>query len=403
VLTADLVTVRRRGGELRLSPTDGPRRAQIEALATTLQAVAKRHVGRARDEVDGALEAATADLGGDRRMAAAVVKLVRDACRFEEPDAQAATELRREIFSRAAAARQNASPLAPFDRTAVLAEAALALGKSAAEIEAALFADRAAATRLLAVEAAPPAAVAAGFELAEAQAVLLRATKVRATVRAQDATTYRHLFRSLKFLRLLPVIAPRPPADPGYVIELDGPLSLFDGNTRYGLALGLALPAIASCDAWQIDADVRWGADRRPLHFQLEGKAVAAPPSSASSPELEAFVAAFERLPGDWRVDREPAILDLPGVGLCVPDLTFVRDRDGARVFFELLGFWSREAVWRRVELARAGLPHRILFAASRSLRVGEAVLDDVPHAALYVFGRTPNAKAVLGHLDRLA
>ena len=54
-----------------------------------------------------------------------------------------------------------------------------------------------------------------------------------------------------------------------------------------------------------------------------------------------------------------------------------MRARDGARVHFELLGFWSREAVWRRVELVRAGLPHRILFAVSKGLRVGEAVLDD--------------------------
>jgi predicted nuclease of restriction endonuclease-like RecB superfamily len=170
------------------------------------------------------------------------------------------------------------------------------------------------------------------------------------------------------------------------------------------VALGLALPAIAACDAWQIDADVQWGADRRPLHFHLAGKATAPPPSAqSSSPELEDFLAAFARLQSNWRVDLQPAILDLPGAGLCVPDLAFVRDGDGARIFFELLGFWSREAVWRRVELVRCGLPHRILFAASRNLRVGEAVLDDVPHAALYVFGRTPSAKAVLAHLDRLA
>ena len=88
---------------------------------------------------------------------------------------------------------------------------------------------------------------------------------------------------------------------------------------------------------------------------------------------------------------------------MCVPDLAFVRARDGARVHFELLGFWSREAVWRRVELVRAGLPHRILFAVSKSLRVGEAVLDDAPHAALYVFTRVIAAKPVLDHIERLA
>ena len=108
-------------------------------------------------------------------------------------------------------------------------------------------------------------------------------------------------------------------------------------------------------------------------------------------------------LDSGWRIDREPAVLDLPGAGMCVPDLAFVRARDGARVHFELLGFWSREAVWRRVELVRAGLPHKILFAVSKGLRVGEAVLDETPTAALYVFARVIAAKQVLDRIERLA
>ena len=51
--------------------------------------------------------------------------------------------------------------------------------------------------------------------------------------------------------------------------------------------------------------------------------------------------------------------------------------RAGAPVYLEVLGFWSREAVWRRVELVERGLPHRILFAVSKHLRVSEAALDD--------------------------
>jgi predicted nuclease of restriction endonuclease-like RecB superfamily len=204
----------------------------------------------------------------------------------------------------------------------------------------------------------------------------------------------------LKFLRLLPVVTAT--KDGGYSITLDGPLSLFQGGTRYGLQLGLALPVIAACDRWSIEADVRWGAERRPLRFRTSGGPIvvdAAPPSLPD--ELATFVAAFERLESGWRIEREPAVLDLPGAGVCVPDLAFVRAR--ARVHFELLGFWSREAVWQRIELVRAGLPHRILFAVSKSLRVGEAVLDDAPTAALYVFTRVIGAKQVLERLERIA
>jgi len=409
VLTADLVGARRRGDELRLIPVDAGRRARIEALAAAFGGIARAAVGSTRQALDGALDDAAAAADGpgeDRRLIAAVQKLVHDGCSFEEPDAETAAALRREIFGRAAAARRAATPTAPFDRDGLLEAAARERGTTAADVEAGLYADRPARQRVLAFAGRTPAALAAGFELAEAQAVLLRATRVTAQVRARDPAIYRQLFRTLKFLRLLAVVTDT--KDAGYEIALDGPLSLFQGGTRYGLQLGLALPAIAACDRWAIEADVRWGNDRRALRFRIGGGAVAAAAAAAGDPpplpdELGAFVAAFERLDSGWTIDREPAIFDLPGAGVCIPDLAFVRGRDGARVHFELCGFWSREGVWRRVELVRAGLPHRILFAVSKNLRVGEAVLDETPTAALYVFSRVISAKQVLDRLERLA
>jgi uncharacterized protein len=404
VLTADLVGARRRGDELRLPPTDDARRARIAALAAALTGRARAEVGRPRDDVEEALrETATAVAEpGERHLSAAVSKLVRDGLRFEESAAEDAALLRRELFTRAAAARR-AGPQAPFDRAALLEGLARARETTAEALERALFADRPGAQRLLAVDVPGPALLANGFEIAEAQAILLRAEKVVAEVAARDAAVYRRLFRTLKFLRLLPVIG-KVAERPGYRIEMDGPLSLFQAAGRYGLQLALALPAIAACDTWAIEADVRWGADRRPLRFRLRGRATAETASEPELPdELATFVAAFERAGAGWRIERAPAILDLPGAGLCVPDLAFVRQSDGARVFFELLGFWSREAVFRRIDLVRAGLPHKILFAASKSLRVGEALLDDAQTAALYVFSRVLGVRAVLAHLERLA
>ena len=187
-------------------------------------------------------------------------------------------------------------------------------------------------------------------------------------------------------------------------IEIDGPLSLFQASAKYGLQLALALPAIAACDAWAIEADVRWGTDRRPLVFRLAGRAsTGIRPAPTLPDELAAFVAAFERAETGWKIEREPAVLDLAGAGVCVPDLAFRRAADGARVFFELLGFWSREAVFRRVDLVRAGLPQRILFAASKTLRVSEELLDESPTAALYIFTRAISVRAVVERLEQLA
>jgi predicted nuclease of restriction endonuclease-like RecB superfamily len=417
VLTADLAGVRRRGDELRLLPVDARTRARIEGLAAAYQAIARAHVGRPREAVEAAFRELTVP-AAERRLAGAVLKLVRDGCVFEEASSEDAVALRRELFHRASAARHATRPAAEdpaaltagaFPRGALVDAVARERGLTGADLDRALFADRAGALRLLGLQASSPARLAAGFELAEAQAVLLRAVKLTALVHARDAATYRHLFRRLKFLRLLPTIEPL--GGGGYRLEIDGPLSLFQAVTRYGLQLGLALPAIAACDRWEIEADVRWGVERRAARFSLasdalgDGARAVADDLPALRDDVRALVAAFEKLDSGWRVERDPAVLDLPGAGLCVPDLAFERERGGRveRVHLEVLGFWSREAVFRRVDLVRAGLPHKILFAVSRDLRVSEALLEDSPSAALYVFTRSLNARAIRERLDALA
>ena len=104
-----------------------------------------------------------------------------------------------------------------------------------------------------------------------------------------------------------------------------------------------------------------------------------------------------------WQVSPADAILGLPGIGVCVPDLEFVHRDGGQRVFLEVLGFWSRAAVWKRVEMATAGLPVPIVFAVSKHLRVSEEVLPAEAPAALYVYARTMNARAVLERVEAVA
>jgi hypothetical protein len=86
---------------------------------------------------------------------------------------------------------------------------------------------------------------------------------------------------------------------------------------------------------------------------------------------------------------------------LIVPDLIFTR-KGGARVLLEVLGHWSRDAVWRRVEIVEKKIAPPIVFAVSSRLRVSEAALgDDVP-AALYVYKGTLSAKAVLEKIEKV-
>ncbi len=74
-----------------------------------------------------------------------------------------------------------------------------------------------------------------------------------------------------------------------------------------------------------------------------------------------------------WRAEPAQEVLDLPGIGLCVPDLCFTHQGTGELVFCEVLGFWNRAAVWRRIELVEQGLSSKIVFVVSARLRVSES------------------------------
>jgi predicted nuclease of restriction endonuclease-like RecB superfamily len=308
------------------------------------------------------------------------------------------------VFTRASAVRAALSAAERFDRGAVLAEVARERGVSAEAIERALFADLRASHVLAAFDRLSARALVDAYERAQAQAVLLRAVRVRVDVHCSGVHGLRALFRRLKFLRLLHTVSKH---GDGHRIVIDGPFSLFESVTKYGLQLALVLPALDACDRWRLEADVRWGKDRTPLLFRLAREAPSARADSAPLPdEVEALVRSFRALESPWRVSANSQILDLPGVGLCIPDLVFERQRAGApreRVYLEVMGYWSRAAVWKRVELVRAGLAERILFAVSAKLRVSEDVLEDDLPGALYVYKQTLSARTIAERLEKVS
>jgi uncharacterized protein len=397
LLTADLVRVRRRGQELRIVPLDPATRARAEQLAEAFLGVALSHVGCTREEFEEACEAISS--AGDRKLADGLCKLVEDRCEFEAAAPIEPEELRREVFSAASAAWRAGG----FDRHAVLAQAAAARGLGVDELERGLYADLRGAHLLHRVEALSAPGLVAAYELAQAQAVLLRAVRVVVEVECAAPGSYRALFRKLKFLRLLHTIQAR--GEGAYQIVIDGPYSLFDSVTKYGLQLALALPAIRECDAWSLDAELCWGPERLPLRFRLAGARDAGETQEdlRLPDDVDRLLRGLAALGGPWRAAPASCLLDLPGVGVCVPDLVLEHEANGQRVYVEVLGYWSRDAVWRRVELVEKGLGAPVVFAVGQHLRVSEAALGEDEPAALYVYKRTILPKALLERVNAVA
>jgi len=399
VLTADLVRVRKKGTELTVSELSSKARPRAVALASSFLSLAEAAIGASRADLDEAF-AQVEVAANEHKLALGLRKLVEDRIEFEVAADLEPRALRRELFELAASERKLLSDAEPWDRDAFLAREASARNLSPPALLRALYADLRAAQVILAVRAPTAEQLVDSYDLAQKQAVLLRAVDLIADVRCADPYAYRQLFRKLKFFRLMHRIEPR--VDGGYRIFIDGPFSLFTASTKYGLELALSLPSLLSCDEHTISATLRWGKERTPLTFKLEGKNRRAREHEEPRlpDEVEAFLSRFRALESDWQASVSSDILQVPGAGLCVPDLRFVSQSTGEVAYLEVLGYWSRDAVWKRVELVERGLQERVLFAVSSRLRVSEEALgDDVP-GSLYVYKGTLSPREVLRRLD---
>lgn len=400
MLGPEHVRARRRGEKLRLLPLAGDERRRAVEIAAALLEATVAQLGRVRDEVELAWDEVPSD-PRDKRLHEGLAKLVSDACEFGASLDLEPAELRRRVFT-LASQRRFGDAGGKLDRQALLDQVAGEIGIGSDVLERGLYSDLKGAQRLEAMAAGlTPEALVERYEVGQLQAALLRAVRVTLTVRCAQPQGYRRLFHRLKFQRLLYRVERLP--DGAHRVEVDGPFSLFESVTKYGLQLASLVPALHDCDHVLVDAELRWGKARNPVRLEHELRGASTPAGAAPlRDDVEGLLARLEKAASPWSVRPCADVLDLPGVGLCVPDLVF--ERGGQEpIYLEVLGFWSREAVWRRVELVEKGLAAKVVFAASSRLRVSEAVLEGHESSALYVYKGTMSARAVLQRVEALA
>ena len=195
---------------------------------------------------------------------AGLAKLLEDRCEFEVSADHPPDELREAMFKSAARHRAEAAKSGkPFDRNAVLGEVAgqLSLTLTPEQIDRSLFADLKDEQRVQTFDDISPERLLDRYNVALAQAILLRCTAMEVRIWGETPARFRQLFRAVKFHRLICTI--HETAGNSYTLKLDGPLSLFSSTQKYGLQLALFLPTLLHCKAFDMKAGVRWGVQRK--------------------------------------------------------------------------------------------------------------------------------------------
>jgi uncharacterized protein len=305
-----------------------------------------------------------------------LAKLLEDRCEFEIVSGQPPDQVRETVFRLAFAARGTG----PFDRAAVLDAAAGELSMSPAEVEGGLFADLKSEQRMVRFEPITAERLLQRYNVALAQSVLLRAVGVEIDIRREPPAKLRRLFRLIKFHRLVCDVESAGPDS--YRLKLDGPLSLFTATQKYGLQLALFLPAVLSCHDWELRADLRWGAERKPKTFTLspaDGLVSHLPEHGTYvPPELAMFAEQFRKKATGWRLHDESAVLPL-GRGFWVPDFRLEHVATGRSIYLEVLGFWRKSSAELHIKRLREHANAAFLLAVSDQLRIDDSELADLP------------------------
>ncbi len=274
--------------------------------------------------------------------------------------------------------------------------------------------------------------------------VLYLAPRVKIVVRDK----YKDLFKYIKFFGLMHEIRPIPyPGQPakadlneneigGYEILLEGASSPFLARTdrRYGVQFARFLPALLLCEAeWQLEAELifNWTAPGQQnalyklgpqphlrTHFKGSGE--------FDSKLEESLAAAFEKrfntttrkstesqtkakpkksdARKGWTITREDRLVSVFDT-VMIPDFAF-EHVDGRRALLEVVGFWERRYLERKIaKLNRAGRSDIIVLVSERTRcgRENFLVKGQEPPYQLIFFKGTPRLGPILEALERCA
>lgn len=394
MLTADLVRARPVKGVMKpqFLAVDEP---SVAEDATWLCEVASDALQRrlTRGEIDETL-AAEAQIRPDHKQLNGLAKILFDRCRFDTECPVTPKELREKVFLLSAQRGPLAIAPDPFDRPTaeqVLAEVGAELGLSIEAVREALYADRKQEQRLLEMDALTPETLVQRYNVGLVQALLLRASAIEVTLVSPPAARVRQLLRYVKFHELMHRATRK---GKKLTLQIDGPESVLKQSSRYGLKLATFFPALLLNDTWKLKADLIWKDKPRTLSLdESTGLVTHYKDRGGYTPRVAKwFAERFAELETDWVLSDGKKPLTVGG-HVVMPDFTLTRGTD--EVHLEILGYWRRDYLERRLEAFAAEGPTNLILAVSKKLVADKSELKNFPGAVVPFTEIVPAKKVI--------
>jgi predicted nuclease of restriction endonuclease-like RecB superfamily len=387
MLTTDLVRTRVKKGRVEPLYLDTDSEEALDK-ARELIAILEDHAGGEYGDVEEAVEQVIGH-GTDFVIWRGLAKLLYDRSEFETVASVDPSEIRRAVFE----ASGELGPVTGADvRQQVLERAGEVLELGVEEIEASLYADLEARQRLVEFDALEPLELLHRYNLALAQAVLYKATKLVIDLGDTDPNMLRYLFQALKFNRLMHRayrIGEQGSGD-GYRLEIDGPASVFKKSRKYGFQMATFLPALLLAKTWAMRAELDWKGngkvhelvlshkDGLVSHYKARGQWVA--------DEERYFEKRFAETDTEWELERQGTIVELDKNQVIIPDYR-LRHPDGREVYLEVVGFWRLAYLERRIEMLVDSCDVPLVLVVSERLKTGRKKLKEAPAEVVFFKG----------------
>ena len=224
---------------------------------------------------------------------------------------------------------------------------------------------------------------------------------------------------------------------------LEGPLSLFKMTDRYGTSMAKLLPWIINAPIWRISGSIIRKNDEGSKIYQFEMSNTGKNNSSEFLQPISDILFSnnsskiknsqisnhkksvnddlafdslleknFEKLflqyftkKDDWKISREPNPLIVDGKAM-IPDFLF--ERFGKKVYFEIVGFWTKEYLERKAAKLRIIFDKNqqnkqeiyLIVGVNSDLACSE--IESISDDHVFVFKKDVPLKPILKHLEKI-
>lgn len=363
MLTKDLLRNRTAGNYIKplFIKTDDP---SLLSLAKDLLEIYQLSAGKSREYIEGFTSAGVATTR-DMKIGKGILKIIQDRAEFSTPAEKDYKAFRQEIFKRSA----------QWIKQGGLPEDPQAFRDQILSPQEELYADLPDKECLKEMRPVYPREVLERYNMSQVQALLLYTSKLELKLPADDnPQTLRAICKFLKFCRLL---ASAEMKNNMIHMTIDGPASIFENSTKYGLQTAMFFPIVCRLTKWEAACTVKL--KTKPLRLLLDESAPLVCHynnfASYQPEEFRLFADYFKKTVSAWEINDAPGFLTGKKGKLLFPDFSFRNTTTDEVFYLELFHRWHISQLEERLQYCEQTPDCQLLLGIDRSLLKKDGIL----------------------------